>query len=98
MEQIGQASQDRSRRAAFLTHPIFSAPAFGRNHPLSIPRHGAVVALARAMDWLDDADTVECPLPTRDVLARFHDPAYLAALANAAATMTAVSAGAKIPR
>lgn len=74
--QIGGAL----RKAVFLTHPIFSAPAFGHHHPLSIPRHGAVVALARSLDWLDDEETVECPLPPVDVLARFHEFDYLAAL------------------
>lgn len=71
-------------RAVFLTHPIFSTPAFGRHHPLSIPRHSAVVALSKALGWLAPDQTFECALPSVDVLARFHDREYLAALETAA--------------
>lgn len=78
-----------SPRAVFLTHDIFSAPAFGKNHPLSIPRHGAVVALCRSLGWLEPGELVECTLPDSKVLARFHDAAYLAAFAEAADSMVA---------
>lgn len=74
------------RHAVFLTHPIFSAPAFGRNHPLSIPRHGAVVALIQSLGWLAEQETYECPLPPVEALARFHHRDYLAALQAAAET------------
>lgn len=76
------------RRAAFLTHDIFSAPAFGRNHPLSIPRHGAVLGLCRSLGWLEPDEIVECPLPGIDELARFHDRDYLVALRDASTTMS----------
>lgn len=72
-----------------LTHEIFTAPAFGTHHPLSIPRHGAVLSLCRALGWLAAAETAECPLPDVDTLVRFHDPGYLAALRDAATAMTA---------
>jgi acetoin utilization protein AcuC len=84
--------QSAPRRAVFLTHPIFSAPGFGSHHPLSIPRHGAVVALMRSLGWLDACETVACPLPPVETLARFHDPDYLAALEAAARTGQASSA------
>lgn len=79
-------------RAVFLTHPIFGAAAFGRNHPLSISRHSAVVALAAAIGWLDPAEMRECPLPFLDDLARFHDRDYLQALHAAATTRNASAA------
>ncbi len=78
--------------AVFLTHPIFGTPAFGRNHPLSIPRQSAVVGLAQALGWLEAAQLRECPLPSLDTLARFHDRDYLAALEAAARSRSATAA------
>lgn len=71
-------------RAAFLSHEIFSRPAFGKHHPLSIPRHGAVLHLCGELGWLGADEIVECPLPETDTLQRFHDAAYVAALREAA--------------
>jgi acetoin utilization protein AcuC len=79
------------REAVLLTHPVFETPAFGRNHPLSIARHGTVLALAEALGWRDAARMARCELPTVDTLARFHDRAYLAALETAALTGRASS-------
>lgn len=76
-------------RAVFLTHPIFGTPAFGRHHPLSIPRHAAVVGLAQALGWLEAADTMTCSLPSSDTLARFHDRDYLLAFEAAARSRSA---------
>jgi acetoin utilization protein AcuC len=78
-------------RAVFLTHPIFATVAFGRHHPLSIPRHSAVVGLAQALGWLGAVDTLTCSLPSRDTLARFHDRDYLAALEAAAGSRSATA-------
>ena len=59
------------RSARFLTHPIFSQSGFGKHHPLSIPRHSAVIGLCGTLGWLDAGETVACPLPDAGVLARY---------------------------
>ncbi len=68
------------RPAAFITHPSFMAPGFGRHHPLSSGRQGAVVDLVRALGWLAHGCEQIAPLPTLDGLTQFHDAGYLAAL------------------
>lgn len=86
MESAASEEPSPRRRAVFLSHGVFATPAFGRNHPLSIPRHGALVDLCRALGTLTDADLVDCPIPDVATLARFHDAAYLTALEAAAAS------------
>jgi acetoin utilization protein AcuC len=73
------------RPAAFISHPAFLAPGFGRHHPLSNGRQAAVVHLAQAMGWLSEAAIHLAPLPSTDDLSAFHDPAYLAALERVSA-------------
>lgn len=77
------------RNALLIGHPIFGAPAFGRNHPLSIMRHGAFLDLCRAMNWLESARTREAPLPEIEFLKRFHTPEYLNAFETSARDMVA---------
>jgi len=45
------------RCAVLIFHSVFSMPAFGRNHPLSIMRHGGFLDLCREMDLLHARDT-----------------------------------------
>ncbi|MGE0629032.1 MAG: hypothetical protein AB7O43_14505 [Hyphomicrobiaceae bacterium] len=75
--------------AVFLSHPLFLTTAFGANHPLSIPRHSALVSLCEALDLTGPGEVQACPLATMDTLTRFHDPAYLAALEAASRTHSA---------
>jgi acetoin utilization protein AcuC len=65
---------------------VFRRAAFGRNHPLAIVRHAAVLDLVRILGWLDDEAFAGCPVATESELTTFHDPAYVAALRNADAT------------
>ncbi len=66
----------------YVSHEIFSRPAFPPPHPLAISRAGAVEALCRALGWLDEGFVRSEPA-TAEVLARYHDPAYIAALQRA---------------
>jgi acetoin utilization protein AcuC len=68
-----------ARPAVLITHPIFSAPAFGPNHPLSIMRHAAFLDLCAAMHWLDKDSIVEAPVVDVVTLRRFHTQDYLEA-------------------
>jgi acetoin utilization protein AcuC len=79
------------RPAVLITHPIFSAPAFGENHPLSIMRHSAFVDLCMAMNWLETGSVQKAPLADRATLQRFHTSAYLDAFEKSAREMSASS-------
>ncbi len=76
------------QRPVFLSHPAFLGSGFGHNHPLAIPRQATVIALAKALNWLDDAAIQLCPLPDRSTLTRLHTSDYLEVLETAAVAMT----------
>ncbi|MDE3177271.1 MAG: acetoin utilization protein AcuC [Pseudomonadota bacterium] len=66
----------------YIGAEIFARTAFPPPHPLAIPRAGAVEALCRALGWLD-GHYVTSPVASRTELERYHDPAYIEALARA---------------
>jgi len=72
-------------RPWFIGSEIYRHSRFGRHHPLSIPRVSTVIDLARAVGWLPDEVYVDSPRATPGDLARFHDPAYIAAVQRAEA-------------
>jgi len=65
---------------------IYRTSSYGRHHPLAIPRVSTVVDLVRALGWLAGDAYLESPKATPEQLARFHDPAYIAALIDAEQT------------
>jgi acetoin utilization protein AcuC len=69
-----------SRRPILIGSEIYRRSSYGGRHPLAIPRVSAALDLIRAMGWLDERDYRDSPVATPAELARFHDPAYLAAL------------------
>ena len=71
--------------AVFVGHEIYRRAAYGTLHPLAIPRVEAVVDLCSALGWLRPGEYEVSPRATTDDLARFHDPAYVAALDEACA-------------
>ncbi|WP_404379403.1 acetoin utilization protein AcuC [Caenispirillum salinarum] len=71
------------RPPLLIANEIYRKSRYGTTHPLSIPRVSTVVDLCRALDWLPDAQYVDSPMATPAQLARFHDPAYIAALKRA---------------
>lgn len=64
---------------------IYRGSSYGPKHPLAIPRVPAMLDLCAALGWLPEAQLRESPRATAEELARFHDPAYIAALARAEA-------------
>lgn len=64
---------------------IYRGSTYGPKHPLAIPRVPATLDLCAALGWLPEAQLLESPRATPEELARFHDPAYIAALARAEA-------------
>ena len=73
----------------FIGSEIYRHSTYGAKHPLSIPRVSTCIDLARAMGWLPDAVYHDSPLATPQQLARFHDPAYVAAVQTAERTQRA---------
>jgi len=76
--------------AAFVGSAIFRQEAFGRHHPLSIPRQSGVLDLCATLGWLNPSSYHECPVAEDRQLARFHDADYIRAL-HAAVAEGAVS-------
>lgn len=76
------------RQAVLIDHPVFSARAFGENHPLSIMRHAAFLDLCRSMNWLTP-HVRQAPLADITTLSRFHATDYLSALEHSVRAMRA---------
>jgi acetoin utilization protein AcuC len=70
----------------FIGSEIYRRSSYGARHPLAIPRVSAVIDLARALGWLSDDTYVDSPVATPALLARFHDPDYIAAVQTAERT------------
>ncbi len=64
----------------YIGSEIYRGSSYGGKHPLSVPRVSAVTDLCRAMGWLPAAQFRDAPMATAAQAARFHDPAYIAAL------------------
>ncbi len=79
---ICQARAVRFAAPAFVSSDLYRRPAYGRNHPLAIPRVEIAVDLCRRLGWLED-ELAESPTADIATLTRFHDPAYVAALHEA---------------
>jgi acetoin utilization protein AcuC len=73
----------------YIGSEIYRNSSYGPKHPLAIPRVSTCTDLCRALGWLPDSQFVEAPIATDAELARFHDPAYVAALRRAEATQSA---------
>lgn len=74
------AGQAGSQRPRFIGSEIYRRSTYGSRHPLAIPRVSTVMDLCRALGWLSDDVYLDSPLATAEGLARFHDPAYIAAV------------------
>lgn len=75
-------------RPLYIGSEIYRNSSYGPKHPLAVPRVSTCTDLCRALGWLPDAAYIEAPLASETALARFHDPAYLAALRRAEAAQT----------
>lgn len=64
----------------FICSEVYRATNQGSRHPLAIPRVALAMDICRALGWLDAGNFIESPRATPADLARFHDPAYIAAV------------------
>lgn len=67
---------------------IYRRSSYGPKHPLAIPRVSTALDLIKALGWVAPGQYRDSPMASPDALARFHDPAYIAALQRAEATQT----------
>ncbi len=72
----------------FIGSEIYRRSRYGSGHPLAIPRVSTVIDLSRALGWLPDDQYLDSPVASPEVLARFHDRDYIAALVEAEASQT----------
>ena len=72
----------------YIGSEIYRRSTYGPSHPLAIPRVTTCTDLCRAMDWLPDAQFRLAPMAHREDVLRFHDAAYLDALARAETTQS----------
>jgi len=71
------------RHALYVDSPIYARRAYGVQHPLAIARTETVTRLAEVLGWLPRSARVTSTAASTETLARFHDPAYIAALKTA---------------
>ena len=69
----------------YIGSEIYRGSSYGPKHPLAIPRVSTCTDLCRALGWLPAAVYRDAPMASDAELARFHDPAYIAALRRAEA-------------
>ncbi|MBO9509787.1 acetoin utilization protein AcuC [Thalassospira sp. A3_1] len=70
-------------RPRMIAAEIYRGSSYGPKHPLAIPRVSLVVDMVHAMGWVDGDNYLIGPVATPAQLARFHDPDYIAAVAQA---------------
>lgn len=75
----------RAADIRFIGSEIYRHSSYGRKHPLAIPRVSTCMDLCRALGWLDGSVYLDSPRASPAQLARFHDPAYVAAVQTAEA-------------
>ncbi len=75
-------------RPLYIGNEIYRRSSYGALHPLAVPRVSTCTDLVRGMGWLPEAQYRTAPLADREDVLRFHEPAYLDALARAEATQS----------
>jgi acetoin utilization protein AcuC len=76
----------------YIGSEIYRNSSYGPKHPLAVPRVSVCTDLCRSLGWLPDSVYRDASMATEQQLARFHDPAYLAALRHAEATQSVTDA------
>jgi acetoin utilization protein AcuC len=72
----------------YVGSEIYRNASYGPKHPLAVPRVSVCTDLCRSLGWLPDSVYHDAPMATEQQLARFHHPAYLAALRHAEAAQS----------
>ena len=70
----------------FVGHDLYRQAAYGRHHPLAIPRVESATELCRTLGWLENGAYCISPHASEAQLERFHSAGYVAALRTASET------------
>ena len=70
----------------FVGHDLYRQAAYGRHHPLAIPRVESATELCRTLGWLESGAYCTSPRAGEAQLERFHCADYVRALRAASAT------------
>src|SRR5512146_1949699 len=70
--RVGPMAREPHHHAVFLYAECFRRRAYGRNHPLAIPRVALTLDLVRAYGALTPAEQIEARIATEDELLGFH--------------------------
>ena len=80
------------RAPVFVGHELYRQAAYGRHHPLAIPRVESATELCRTLGWLENGGYCISPRASEAQLERFHSADYVRAL-RAASGSGSVPAG-----
>lgn len=69
----------------FVSSEIYRQGAYGKNHPLAIPRVETVMDLCETLGWVGPDTYRQSPQASIEQLAQFHDRDYIAALQRVSA-------------
>jgi len=75
-------------RPLYIGSEVYRRAAFGKNHPLNIVRHSAVLDLVRMLGWLGDNAFRASEAASIPQLLEFHDRDYIEAIRGAEAAGT----------
>src|SRR5688572_1576586 len=70
----------------FVGHDLYRRAAYGRHHPLAIPRVESATELCRRLGWLENGAFCVSPRASEEQLGRFHSSDYVRALRTASGT------------
>ncbi len=83
MSDVLSSSNRRShstRSPLLISGEVYRQTGYGSNHPLAIPRVGAVLDLCETLGWFAETPYTESYVASIKDLTRFHDDDYVAAL------------------
>ncbi len=83
MSDVLPSNDSQSRSALpplLISAEVYRKTGYGSNHPLAIPRVGAVLDLCETLGWFTETPYTESYVASIADLTRFHDDDYVAAL------------------
>jgi acetoin utilization protein AcuC len=85
VDALAEITIDFQNDALVVTSDVYRRAAYGRNHPLAIPRVETALDIAADLGWIAGRSRPS-PVADEGLLARFHTPEWIAALREADAS------------